>query len=444
MYDVAGIGLGISGAASAYALGFTNIESAIFLEKNEDAALVNSNTASNAQTLHGGDTETNFSLKKALRMREAEKLIAAFLERFGDGAFRKLYKMALGVGEAEVELLRNRFKIFKPYYPTLELLERDDIKEIEPLLLERRSAEEPVAALYRKNGYAVDYYKLAKCFLREAAKSGKIEFYFETKVRNISRRRNLFEIHTNKGLIRSRVLITTAGPYSLLYAKSLGAVNANDYTILPVAGSFYLAHIPLKGKIYTVQDPKFPFAAPHMDPDVNDPSLIRIGPTAKAIPLFERHHWLTIFDFMKSGVLSKEGLWALCKILADRDMIKFVAKNSFYDSPIFGKRSFLERAAKKIVPTLKTSDIAFAKGAGGIRPQLLNMKTSKLEMGTGKFIGTNSIFDVTPSPGASDSLRNAVINAKKCAEFLGSGFKFDEAKFNETLFGSAESKGGAL
>jgi len=85
VYDIAIIGGGVTGTAQAYV--FTHfvkgISNVLLLEKNENVALVNSNTDSNAQTLHGGDTETNFSLEKALKMRDAECILGAFLEKYG-------------------------------------------------------------------------------------------------------------------------------------------------------------------------------------------------------------------------------------------------------------------------------------------------------------------------------------------------------------------------
>lgn len=432
IYDVGIIGGGVTGTAIAYALTFTNVRSAILLEKEKDVALVNSNTLANAQTLHGGDTETNFSLEKALRMREAERILGAFLEKFAIGAFLRLHKIALGVGEKEVELLRKRFEMLRNHYPTLRLLDREGIREVEPVLLEGRDQSIPLAALYRPNGYAVDYHKLARCFRGETMMSSdKIKFEFNVKTKEVVRNGDLFEIKTNKGVYKCRVLIAAAGPYSLLFAHSLG--YAKEYTILPVAGSFYWAKNRLRGKVYTVQDPKFPFAAPHADPAVHKQNLMRFGPTAKVIPLMERHHWLTIFGFLKTGVISERGFYAILQILKDSDMIRFIIKNFVYDLPIIGKWCFLKNAARKIIPSLKYGDLKFAKGAGGIRPQLVNTKTGKLEMGTGKFVGENCIFNITPSPGASDCLRSAIGDVKKCMEFLGKGFWFDEDTFYQEL-----------
>ena len=429
LYDVIIIGAGITGAATAFALTYlAGLKRVLILEKNQDVALVNSHTMANAQTLHGGDTETNFILEKALVMRDAEFLMAAFLEKHGAGAFRKIFKMALGVGRKEAEVIRNRFTLLKKFYPNLRLLGRKEIGELVPEIINGRDITEPVAALFRYPGYAVDYHKLARCFIDKALESGRVELALNIKTKAVLWKSDHYEVHTNRGTYRALAIAVAAGPYSLLFAHELG--YAREYTVLPVAGSFYRIHgLTLLGKVYTVQDPDFPFAAPHMDPDVQNPNDVRFGPTAKILPLFERHHWLTVWDFMRSGILGFAGLRALGRILGSRKTFKFAWINVIYDIPAIGKWFFLRRGGRKIIPALKYADLEFLKGAGGIRPQLVNLKTGKLEVGTGKILGRNIVFDITPSPGASDSLRNAIINVRHIAGFLGNGYSFDEERF---------------
>src|SRR3989344_8687627 len=79
VYDIAIIGGGVTGTAQAYVFSkfLKGVSKILLVEKNQDVALVNSNTGSNAQTLHGGDTESNFSLEKALKMRDAELVFSA-------------------------------------------------------------------------------------------------------------------------------------------------------------------------------------------------------------------------------------------------------------------------------------------------------------------------------------------------------------------------------
>ena len=91
---------------------------------------------------------------------------------------------------------------------------------------------------------------------------------------------------SNFGKFTAEVAVVTSGPYSLYFAHEMGI--GKDMAVLPVAGSFYKSRNMLNGKVYTVQIDGIPFAAIHGDPNVNDPSETRFGPTAKMLPLFEK------------------------------------------------------------------------------------------------------------------------------------------------------------
>jgi malate dehydrogenase (quinone) len=88
---------------------------------------------------------------------------------------------------------------------------------------------------------------------------------------------------------------------------------------------------------------------------------------------------------------------------------------------------------RKIVPTLKLSELQYAKGIGGTRPQIVNNTSRKLEMGEAKLCGDKIIFNITPSPGASTCLGNAYSDAFRIIEFLDNKFKFNDLAFKKDL-----------
>ena len=198
--------------------------------------------------------------------------------------------------------------------------------------------------------------------------------------------------------------------------------------LLPVAGSFYCAQNLLNGKVYTLQIKKLPFAAIHGDPDVINPKETRFGPTAKVLPLLERYKPGTFFDFFRTSALTFSGVLSLIRILSDPILLKYIIKNFIYDLPFIGKRLFM-REVKKIIPSIKSSELKFGKGIGGIRPQVVDTKEKKLEMGEAKIIGDNIIFNITPSPGASTCLKNAEKDTLKIIGFFKGKFKFEKDKF---------------
>jgi len=179
---------------------------------------------------------------------------------------------------------------------------------------------------------------------------------------------------------------------------------------------------------------KLPFAAIHGDPEVHDRSVTRFGPTAKALFMLERHKYGTVWEYFKTAGLSFSAFMAIGNILSDWVVFSYLFKNFLYDLPIIGKRLFIKEV-RKIVPKIKLSDLKFAKGYGGVRPQIVEIKNRKLNLGEAKILGDNIIFNITPSPGASTCLRNAEEDVEKLIEFLGKDFKFDKEGFEMDLVG---------
>jgi malate dehydrogenase (quinone) len=114
--------------------------------------------------------------------------------------------------------------------------------------------------------------------------------------------------------------------------------------------------------------------------------------------------------------------------------LRYIIKNIFYDLPFIGKIFFTRWELRKIIPSLKSQEVTLIRGAGGIRPQVVNVKEKKLEFGEAEIIGENIIFSITPSPGASVALGYAKSIVKKIIVFLGNEFYFEEEKFNQDFF----------
>jgi malate dehydrogenase (quinone) len=190
--------------------------------------------------------------------------------------------------------------------------------------------------------------------------------------------------------------------------------------------------VPLNGKVYTLQIEKLPFAAIHGDLDIGNPKETRFGPTAKVLPLLERHHYATVPDFFKTSVFRIEGVLSLLKILSEPILFKYVIKNFGFDLPFIEKYMFIQEV-KKIVPSIKLSELKFRRKVGGIRPQIVNTNEKKLVMGEAKILGNKIIFNITPSPGASVCLQNAYNDTQSIMGFLGKGFRFDSKKFEKEL-----------
>lgn len=438
-YDVLIVGGGVSGTALLYQLTrYTDIQRIALLEKYDSLAQVNSRSSNNSQTIHCGDIETNYTLEKALKVQRTASMLVQYAqslpEEERDRIVFKYPKMVLGVGARECQFLRERFKVFREHYSGMQLLEKDQIAELEPdVVAGREGAEdEELVALAIVDEYtAVDYQELSCSFVREAQKSGRNPaVHMGTQVSRIDRdAEGLYRVQTNRGDFVARSIVVSAGGHSLLLAQQMGF--GLNFSCLPVAGSFYFTPDVLKGKVYTVQNDKLPFAAIHGDPDVRVPGKTRFGPTALLLPMLERYNSRTIVEFFKVLRLDMSVVKVLWDLMRVADIRRYIFRNFLLEVPFVRRRLFL-RDARKIVPGLELKDITFAKGFGGIRPQLIDRDNKKLLLGEARIApGEGLIFNMTPSPGGTSCLGNGEKDLRELVDWLGA--RFDEAAFRKEL-----------
>ena len=425
--DVAIVGAGVTGTALAYVLSkYSDAKDVVLVEKEDAPGTVNSSATNNSQTLHTGDIETNYTLAQALAVQRKAGLLSAYALLKNDPTLACVcHKMVLGVGSDEVHELMKRFEEFAPHYLDLELIDGEEITRREPSVMKGRDPRVPVCALASRNGVMVNYQELSKAFLRDAQTCNpNLKVMFGTNVFEVVDDIFGVIIKTNNGIIFAKTAMFASGAYSLRFAHMSGL--AKNYALLPVAGSYYVAKSALLGKVYRVQTKGIPFAAVHGDPEITDMSMTRLGPTTKPLPLMERHRYTTMGPFLKlyQGNVIK-GISSLIRIVLARHLTWYVIKNMLYDIPLLGKFLFLKEA-RSIIPDLKYSDLILRKGAGGIRPQLVDLNTSDLVMGDATIHGKRTTFNTTPSPGASVSLANGVEYAAKIVSALGPRYSLDK------------------
>ncbi|WP_415382168.1 FAD-dependent oxidoreductase [Halosimplex sp. TS25] len=430
-YDLVIVGGGISGASLLYTTAkFTDIGSIALIEKEPEIAAINSHRTNNSQTLHFGDIETNYTLEKAEEVKEGAELLAGYLEHYDSERemHAKRSKMVLGVGDEEVRSLERRYdeEGFGDLFPKLRPIERDEIADVEPKVVEGRDPHVDMLALQTPDGYVVDYGQTTKSFVERAAEESNVDVYTGTEVTDITPTLDGYTIETTEGRFDCDATVVAAGSHSLQIAKELG--YGEDKVLLPVAGSFFLADDLLNGKVYTLQMKKLPFAAVHGDADVHDPSITRFGPTAKLVPTLERGRISTVEDFLDVFGLNAAAFLSYANILSDKVLLPYVLRNLLYDVPEVGPKQFLPHV-QKVVPSVELDDIERAKGYGGVRPQIVDTKNKSLDMGEAKIVGDDIIFNITPSPGASTCLKNAMRDTRTLIDFLGDDYEFDESAF---------------
>ncbi len=429
-YQVVIVGGGVTGAALAYVLArYTDIASIAVLEKAHKPATVNSAASQNSQTLHCGDIETNYTLEKAAEVKRSAGRVVRYVEGAGErGILRRMPKMVLGVGDEEVGFLRERFSRFKALYPAMRLLDAAGIAQVESEVARPcgKLRGEPLAALALPESFcAADFGLLTESFLRQAARlKPGLETRFDCRVKRIERSGQAYRISANDGVIDADFVAVCAGAYSLGFAQRLGFGAA--LSILPVAGSFFDAPQRVRGKVYTVQSEKLPFAAVHADPDIEHAGRMRLGPTALLVPFLERRNWHTVPDFLSTLQLDGSTLATFASIFGERELRRYAVRNLFYEIPVLRVSLFLIEA-RKILPALRASDLRYARGKGGLRPQLIDRQARALRLGSARISSEEGLlFNITPSPGASSCLANAEKDARRIATFLGRTFDAEE------------------
>jgi malate dehydrogenase (quinone) len=439
--NVAVVGGGIVGGALVKVLTeFTNIPKIAIFEMGGSIGNLNSNVRYNSGTLHDSSTEHYDHPKSEIVCPAVGITETYFTKHVGvdPNLYRKGPKLLLGVGEEECRVVTNRYNTFLDLHPHMQLIDGAEIARREPNVMKGRNPKESVIAL-SNDGYTVDFGLLAQYFVKDAVATGRLVRYMNTRImeRQITRIGDKYLLTDAKGFhYTADVVIFATGAYGLIAAKTLGL--GQHLGILPIGGNFYDSILPLlAGKVYTVQNPKRPFAAVHGDAEMHNPNVTRFGPTAIVLPTLVDGDWSTVADFLRVSVPTWNGVATLTGILADPEMLGYMAQNMSFQLPVIGKELFTQ-SARKIIPTLQSSQLVFHKGRG-VRHQLVDTIKRKLELGDTQVEGPNMLANIAPSPGASIALANALRDAIKTVGFFKGAFTFNTDKW-ENDFASVKKQ----
>lgn len=445
-YDCLIVGAGVTGTALLYELArFTDLKRLCLIEKYNTVARVNSNAHNNSQTIHGGDIESSYGLEKARAARRAASMVVNYATkrepRERDRIVRRMPKMLLGVGAEECATVRRRYQALKGFYPRMRLLSRRDIADWEPnvALVDGAWRPEEIVAAGTPDDYAaVDFQTLAEsfsfaCVRLDRHTDKQIDQLFSTSLERIRRDGSDYVLDTNRGPLVARSVAVCAGGHSLPLAQEMGL--GLDYALLPVAGSFYFAPDALNGKVYTIQNPKLPFAAIHGDHDIKERGKTRFGPTSLMLPVLERHHQDKVREVFKVMRFDRQVAGALWSLVREPEMRSHVLRNFLYEVPGLSRRLII-RDIRKIVPSLTPGDIAHAHDTagvfGGVRPLLIDRTTGALVADKTKLgDGAGLIVNMTPSPGGTSCLCSGEQDMRALARHLGA--HIDEQAFAEEL-----------
>ncbi|MFW6731585.1 MAG: FAD-dependent oxidoreductase [Synechococcus sp.] len=440
--DVLIVGGGVTGTALLFCLArYTDLQSVVLVDKEEELAAINSRASNNSQTIHCGDIETNYSLEKALQVKRRADMLVHYGQLLQPDQRRQVItpcqKMVLGVGAEQCAFLRQRFETFSPHFPAMQWLDSAAIATWEPAVATAADGgprPETIAAIgIPESPAAVNYGALAESFVDQArlaleedraqGHQRNLDVQLGCRVRSLRSVGDRVHADTEVGSIEARYVVVSAGAHSLLLAQAMG--HGLQYSCLPVAGSFYFLPQVLRGKVYTVQNDRLPFAAIHGDPDVLVPDKTRFGPTALLLPLLERYRPASFWEFLRVLRLDGAVLAVFWQLFRVADIRNYILRNVLFEVPFLRRWLFLQDL-RRIVPAARLDQLEVAHGFGGVRPQLIDREQRRLLLGEARITTDGPItFNVTPSPGGTDCLGNAEVDLRSIVAQVGCGFRED-------------------
>ena len=381
--DIAIIGGGILGLAVARELLGRRPDLRIAVLERE-AELATHQTGHNSGVLHAGLYYPPGSLKA--RLTRQGKIA---LERYADERgipYERCGKLVVAIDPSELdalEVLRQR-------------AEANDVAGLEEVGPERIREIEPHAAgirgLWSPGTGIIDYRAVALAFAEDVRRAGGT-IHLGHEVRSIREAAEGLILGTGGGDLVAGRIIACAG----LWADRVAAMSgtAGSERIIPFRGDYYSltpdARPLVRGLIYPVPDPRFPFLGVHFTRRID--GEVWAGPNA-------------VLAFARTGYRRRDvNVRDLAGILGSRGFLRLAGR--FWRTGAaemwrdWSKGAFLAEL-QRFVPALQADQITF--GPSGVRAQAVDLDGRLVD--DFRFRGTDRILHVVnaPSPAATASL----------------------------------------
>ena len=356
-YDYLIIGAGIMGLTVGFELHKKHPEKKIaIIEKEHDVAMHASGR--NSGVLHAGFYYSANSMK-ARHSVEGNRLMKEFCTE-NNIPINNCQKVVVACNEEDLTTLYELESRGKNNGVELSLIDEVELAKIEP------NAKTFKKALFSPTTASVDPIEVCQKLKKILTTKG-IDFYFDTKYI----RRESDGVVTNNGNFKAGFVINAAGLYADVIARDYG--YSKDWVIIPFKGIYlkYTGGEKLIGtNIYPVPNLLNPFLGVHYT--VTAHNHIKIGPTS--IPAFWRENYkgfsgFKVREFLQ--IISYEFRLFLFNSFNFRQLAISEVKKY--------KRKYFTGLAERLTKSMDTK--LFNEWLEpGIRAQLLNKNTYKLEM----------------------------------------------------------------
>lgn len=384
-WDVVVIGGGILGLSTALQLlrKHPSLQIAV-LEKEEKIA--RHQTGHNSGVIHSGIYYKPGSLKAKNCMAGVAQLLSFCNEH--DIPYDLCGKVIVATSEEELPRLEELERRGKANgVEGLEMIGPERLKEIEPAVF-------GIKALYSPKTGIIDYVKVASVYASEIQRLGGV-ILTSQRVKKIVRRAPLEHIITtgNQEFL-THTLINCAGFHADRIAH-LTEPSVSPKQIIPFRGE-YFELVPekrslIKGLVYPVPDPKFPFLGVHLSRTID--GLVEAGPNA-VLALSREGYTKTSISLRDCwDIISYGGFWMMAARYWN------VGLYEFYRS--YSKKAFL-KSLQRLVPSLESGDLV--PTTAGVRSQVITREGTMVD--DFMLIERPGIIHVlnAPSPAATASL----------------------------------------
>jgi L-2-hydroxyglutarate oxidase len=382
-YDIAVIGGGIVGVATAMRISekYPRYKVAV-LEKEEE--LAQHQSGHNSGVIHSGIYYKPGSLKAQNCVTGVQSLLQ-FCDDNGI-KYDLCGKVIVATDESELPRLEELHRRGSENgVPGLEVIDADRIREIEP-----HSAG--IKGLYSPKTGIIDYTVVTRAYARHVRENGG-EILLGAKVERILQGSDHIHLTTTKGDVETKYLVNCAGLYSDAVARMMGLDLG--LRIVPFRGEYYFirpeSHHLVKGLIYPVPDPEFPFLGVHFTRTIH--GGVEAGPNA-VLALSQEGYTKTSFSPGELlGTLGYGGFWTMARKYWKTGM------HEVYRS--FSKAAFT-KALQRLVPEICSEDLI--SGGAGVRAQAVESDGRLVD--DFRIVETERAIHVlnAPSPGATSSL----------------------------------------
>ena len=380
--DLAIVGAGIIGLATAHRyIAKHPGQSVLILER--ESGFAHHQTGRNSGVLHSGIYYAPGSMKAELAVAGRSAMVDFCRERGID--HEVCGKVIVATRDDEIERLRALSGRAELNGLSAELIDAGRLTEIEPHC-------NGIEALYVPSTGIVSYSKVCEALRIEIEESGG-SVRFDTSVLNVEESEVGARISTSGGEVFARFLVNCAGLRCDQVAGMVDAAEGNR--IVPFRGEYYelvpeRSHL-VKGLIYPVPDPSFPFLGVHLTRMID--GSIHAGPNAVLAFSREGYRWRDVQPSQILEHVTNRGLWKLAR--------KYWRTGAGEVWRSLNKAAFV-RALQRLVPEIESKDLEASPA--GVRAQAMDANGELLDDFAITRSGNSLHVINAPSPAATASL----------------------------------------